>query len=60
MAPNIFRICTECKKPVSEEQVNVIHVPERDIAQNYCSECFKSVDFDKILENEKKKNKNRT
>lgn len=58
MVPNVFYICTECKKPVSDKEVNKVLVPElEDEAQNYCPECFKSVNYDKILEHKKKKSK---
>jgi hypothetical protein len=55
--PNLYRICDECKKPVPEAEVNIVSVPSQNISQNYCAECFKSVNYDTLKKNASKNKK---
>ena len=59
-----FHICVECKKPTPDKTVNVVVVDvenkEEVKHQYYCQNCFASINYDKILKNQKAAAKSKT
>jgi len=57
--PHYFQ-CDECKKPVAENDTQIIMLRPPDDRQYYCGTCFSSIDPDKIQKNNQKlKNRNK-
>jgi hypothetical protein len=47
--PHYFQ-CDECKKPVKEEETQIIMLRPPDYRQYYCAQCFASISPAKISE----------